>query len=112
MDDQNQLRLFPARPDLGTAIIVETGIALQQTRGPATAAAYLIQNGVGYNIIVLDYLLRDSPMREGIKKAASQRLFINTGRVRFEQAAGTRMNAHFSSLFYFDAPENAPKSFS
>ena len=41
-----------SRPDLVTAQIVETGIAMQGTHGASHAAAYLTENGVNFSVIV------------------------------------------------------------
>ena len=41
-----------SRPDLVTEQIVDSGIALQGSHGASQAAAYLIENGVSFSVIV------------------------------------------------------------
>ncbi len=40
------------RPDSTTAQVVESGIALQETRGRVIAVAFLFERGVNSNVIV------------------------------------------------------------
>ena len=53
-----------SRPDLVTAHIVETGIALRLTHGAAYAAAYLSENGVNFSVIVR--VLSEPGRRRGV----------------------------------------------